>query len=210
MKLVIALLTVIPLGSYASAAPKSEIEAALSLSREHFRDTATVKDDYLDTVATITTVNGYKQKRGLFKIVWDDNFLRAHIDKKTGKTTFQLYQVIYYQSSSWRFYHTANFETTAGPQSTPLTLISRDVDCAGSSFGGCTYVEHVAFDVDEDLMRTISQMYSPGQRVGWKFKFIPKSGDDYNEAMLPAEVAGLVAKVDEYILNKGLGAEPGQ
>jgi len=66
----------------------------LSLTMEHFRDTATVKDDALGTVATISTQNGYQEKRGLLRIVWNDTFLRGFIDKATGRRTFQVYQLI--------------------------------------------------------------------------------------------------------------------
>ena len=39
-----------------------------------------------------------------------DEFLRYG-----GKPSFQVYQVIYYQSSSWNFYYSVNFETPSGP-----------------------------------------------------------------------------------------------
>jgi hypothetical protein len=132
------------------------------------------------------------------------NFLRAFIDKKSGKTSFQVYQVIYYQGSGWNFFQRVNFETPSGPQSKPATVIKRDVDCTGSRYSGCTYIEHVAFDVDESLLRTIASGYSPGKSSTWKFKFTAKSGQDYNDGMLPAEVAGLLDKVDEYLASKGL------
>jgi len=205
MKFAIALLLALSVTGCATTTSESQLQTALSLTKEHFKNTATVKDDFLDTVATITTINGFQEKRGLLGIVWDDNFLRAHIDKKSGKTSFQLYQVIYYQRSGWNFFQTVNFETASGPQSKPLTIIKRDVDCTGSRYSGCTYIEHVAFDVDEDLLRTIAQGYSPGQRAAWRFKFTARSGQDYNDGMLPAEVAGLLEKVDEYLASKGLG-----
>ena len=205
MKYALPLFLVFTVTSCATTTQEAQLQTALSLSKEHFKNTATVKDDSLDTVATITTVNGFQEKRGLLGIVWDDNFLRAFIDKKTGKTSFQIYQVIYYQGSGWNFFQTVNFETPSGPQSKPVTVISRDVDCTGSRYSGCTYVEHVAFDVDESLLRTIAANYSPGQRAGWKFKFAAKSGRDYNDGMLPAEVAGLLDKVDEYLNAGGFG-----
>lgn len=204
MKYGMALLLAIAVTGCAATTRESQIQTALSLTKEHFRNTATIKDDSLDTVATINTVNGFQEKRGLLGIVWDDNFLRAFIDKKSGKTSFQLYQAIYYQGSGWSFFQTVNFETPSGPQSKPVTVIKRDVDCTGSRYSGCTYVEHVAFDADESLLRTIAAKYSPGQSSGWKFKFIAKSGRDYNDGMLPAEIAGFLDRVDEYLAAKGL------
>lgn len=136
--------------------------------------------------------------------MWDDNFLRAFVDEKSGRTTIQLYQVIYYQGSGWNFYQTVNFETASGPESRPVTIIKRDVDCSGSRYSGCTYVEHVGFDVDEKLLRIIAERYQPGQRAGWKFKFSAKSGKEYNDGMLPAEVAGFLETLDAYRTAKGL------
>jgi hypothetical protein len=177
---------------------QAELESALSLTKEHFRNSATVEDDSLDTVAKIRTLHGFQERRGLLGIVWDDNFLRAFIDKKTGKTVFQLYQVIYYDGA-WNFFYTANFETPSGPQSKPVTVIERDVvDCSGRYYISCSYVEHVAFDIDESLLRTIAAKYAPGQHAAWKFKFDAKSGQEYKDGMLAAEIAGLLEKVDEY------------
>jgi hypothetical protein len=195
-----AIIMLLALSVAACATTESQLNTAVSLTKEHFANTATVKDDSLDTVATISTVNGFQEKQGLVGIVWDDNFLRAFIDKKTGKTSYQLYQVIYYKGSDWNFYQTVNFETPSGPQSKPVTLINRDVKCTSS---GCRYVEHIAFDVDESLLRTIANGYSPGKRVAWQFKFKAKSGQEWTDGMLPAEVAGLLYKVDEYRTSKG-------
>jgi hypothetical protein len=163
---------------------------------EHFRDTATVKDDALDTVATISTQNGYQEKRGLLRIVWNDTFLRGFIDKATGRRTFQVYQLISYKSAGWRYYELANYQTPTGPRSIPVTVIGRDVtNCSG---GSCDYAEHIAFAVDEDLLRAIASSYAPGKAVLWQYKFIPKSGEDFIDGLSNAEVAGFLAKVDEY------------
>lgn len=204
LNLGLAAVIVVTLAGCAGTTREAQVQTALALTKEHFKSTATIKDDSLDTTATITTVNGLQEKRGLLGIVWDDNFLRAFIDKKTGRTTIQLYQVIYYQGSGWNFFQTVNYETPSGPESRPVTIISRDVDCSGSRYGGCTYTEHIGFDIDEKLLRTIAAGYQPGQRVGWKFKFNAKSGKDYNDGMLPAEVAGFLEAIDAYRASHGL------
>lgn len=206
MKHLIIILFTLAITGCATNSRETQIQTAINLTPEHFKKTATVKDDSLDTIATITTVNGFQAKRGLFGIVWDDNFLRAHINKKTGHTSFQLYQSIYYRGSGWNFYKAANFETPSGPKSVSATIISQDVDCKNSRYNGCTYNEHVAFDVDESLLRIIASKYSPGQRAGWKFKFTAKSGKDYNDGMLAAEVGGLLEKIDEYRTSHGFSS----
>ena len=140
-------------------------------------------------------------------IVWDDNFLRAFVDKKTGETRYQVYNVIYYKSSSWRFYYQANYETPNGPKTCQLTIISHDVDCTGSKYGGCTYNEHVAFLVEEELLRTIAEKYKtswqPGIKAAWRYKLKAKAGSDYQDGILPAEIVGLLERVDEYKKSKG-------
>jgi hypothetical protein len=190
-----ALLTVALAGSAVGVAYGGDAPL-LSLTMDHFRDTATVKDDALDTVATISTQNGYQEKRGLLRIVWNDTFLRGFIDKATRRHSFQVYQLISYKAAGWRYYESANYQTPSGPRSTPVTVISRDVtDCSG---GNCYYAEHIAFAVDEDLLRTIASSFVPGKAVLWQYKFIPKSGDDFIDGLSNAEVAGFLAKVDEY------------
>lgn len=203
MKYLMTLLLSLAVTGCATTTREAQIKTAISLTKEHFMNTATVKDDSLDTVATITTVNGLQAKHELLEIEWEDNFLRAFIDKNTGKTSFQLYQVISYRRSGWAFFQTVNFETPSGPQSKPVTVINRDVDCTGSRYSGCTYIEHIAFDVDESLLRTYAARYSPGQFVGWNFKFTDSYGNDCKDGMLSSEIAGLLDKVDEYLNGKG-------
>lgn len=183
---------------------ETQINTALSLDKAHFKQTMIVKNDSLDTVAKFSTVSGFKEKRGLLGIVWDDNFIRAFVDKKTGLTTFQVYNSIYYKGSGWKFYNRVNYETPSGPKSTKVTVITRDVDCTGSRYGGCTHNEHVAFSVDYALLCTIASKYGPGVRAVWKYKIIPKAGDDYKDGLLPAEIAALVEMVNEYKKSKGL------
>lgn len=175
-----------------------------TLTKEHFRDTITIKDDSLDTVAEISTAKGFQERKGLAGVVWDDNFLRALVDKQTGQTRIQLYQIIYYQGDSWNFYHTINYETPEGPQSRPLVIIDRNVNCTFSRYGGCMYAEHVGLEVDERLLRFIAATYQPGQLQAWKFKFTAKSGREYRDGMLVGEVAGLLEALDGYRGRKGL------
>jgi hypothetical protein len=175
----------------------------LSLTMEHFRDTATVKDDALDTTATITTENGFVEHHGLLRVVWNDEFLRAFIDKRTGAKTFQVYEYIIYDSDGWRFYESANYQTPDGPQSVPATKIAQNVDC---STLGCTYTEHVAFTVDESLLRLLAAGYVAGKPAIWLYKFVGKSGPDYADGLSNAEIAGFLAKVDSYTTAHGIAA----
>lgn len=188
-----------PNSPYGAAASPRTAEEALALTPEHFQSTATVDDDELDVTATITTQGGMVHRQGLLGIVWNDNFLRAIIDKSSGRTTFQVYQYINYEGD-WRFYETVNYETPDGPRRERLLTISRDVvTCAGSRYGGCTYSEHFAFEVDEALLRRIAEGYVPGEASGWRFKYGARQfSEDWQEVILPAEVAGFLRIVDQY------------
>jgi hypothetical protein len=53
------------------------------------------------------------------------------------------------------------------------------------------------------LREDSSAMNSPGMRAAWRFKFTAKSGVEYNDGILPAEIAGLLDRVDEYLNSKG-------
>lgn len=190
----------------ALAGSEEKIKAqALAMTPQQFQSSITIKDDALDTLAELNTSNGFQVKRGLLKIVWNDNFLRAFIDNKTGKTTIQLYEFVMYEGD-WRYYNRVNFETPSGPKSAQLTSIARNVvTCAGSRYGsGCTLSEHFAFDVDEELLRTIANGYQPGAEKMWKFKYGAQRAEDWQSGLLPAEAAGFIAALDAYRSSKGL------
>ena len=167
----------------------------LSLDMEHFRDTATVKIDPTDAVATITTENGYVEHTGPMRMVWNDEFVRGVIDKKTGQKSFQVYASIIYEGNQ-RSFTSATYQTVGGTQSVPVTALSREVTkCA---VGDCTYTDKIAFPVDEEYLRELAAGYVPGKPALWHFKLIARSGPAYTGEISNAEVAGFLAKVDEY------------
>jgi hypothetical protein len=169
--------------------------ALLSLSLEHFRDTATVKDDPLDAKAVISTQNGYVERTGPMHMVWHDEFLSAAIDKKTGQKSFAVHEEITYSGSS-RAYQTASYESANGPRSVPAAQISKDVvNCAVAE---CIYTERVAFPVEEDLLRQLAAAHVPAKPVIWSYKLMATSGPSYTGGLSNAEIAGLLAKVDQY------------
>ena len=169
--------------------------ALLSLSMEHFRDTATLKEDPLGGAATITTENGFAERTGPMRMVWNDEFLSGVIDKKTGQKSYQVYAWIIY-SGRWRSYETATYQSASGPQSVPATKIGSSA--ANCAVGDCTYTERIAFPVDEELLRRLAAGYAPGKAAVWAYRFIAKTGPDFAGGISSAEIAGLLAKVDEY------------
>jgi hypothetical protein len=191
---VAALAPLIALGFTAGTAYAKD-PALVSLTMEHFRDTASVKDDPVDAVTTISTEKGFAEHRGPMRTVWNDEYLTGIIDKKTGQRSFQVQAWIIYRGN-WRFYETANYQTIAGAKSVPAAQVGKEMEnCAA---GDCMYTERLAFPVDEELLRQLAAANAPGKPTIWPYKFTAKSGPDYVGGLSSAEIAGFLAKVDEF------------
>ena len=100
-------------------------------------------DDDLESVATLTTDRVFKSAGGFSDRVRADNFLRALIDKKSGRTIFQLYAQLLYTGEPRRFTG-ANFQLAGAIASRPLTISNETVDCP---YNVCMHEEHIAFEV---------------------------------------------------------------
>lgn len=189
-----ALAPLIALG-FAANTVHAKDPALLSLTLEHFRDTASVTDDPADGVTTISTEKGFAEHRGPMRTVWNDEYLTGVIDKKTGQRSFQVHAWITYRGN-WRFYETANYQTIAGAKSVPATQVGKEMENCAT--GDCMYTERFAFPIDEELLRQLAAANAPGKPVIWAYKFIARSGPDYAGGLSSAEIAGILAKVDEF------------
>jgi hypothetical protein len=94
-------------------------------------------------------------------------------------------------------YETAGYQTPGGPKSVPLTKIGKGV--ANCAVGECTYTERVAFSVDEEMLRRLATANAAGNAAVWTYTLSAKSGPDFRGELSGAEIAGLLAKVDELI-----------
>jgi PDZ domain len=181
--------------SFAARPAAAKDPALLSLTPEHFRDTATLNVDPRDAEVAISTKNGFVEHSGPLHMVWHDEFLTALLDKNTGEKSFQVHAEITY-SGNWRHYQTATYQAANGSRSVPTTQISKEV--ANCAVAECIYTEHVAFPVDEELLRQLAAAYVPGRPVTWSFRAAAKSGPDYAGVLSNAEITGLLLKVDQY------------
>jgi membrane-associated protease RseP (regulator of RpoE activity) len=78
----------------------------------------------------------------------------------------------------------------------PATQIGKEaVNCP---VGDCTYTEHIAFPVDEDMLRRLAAQYIPGKPAVWKYQIAAKSGPDFSGGLSTAEIAGFLARLDAY------------
>ncbi|TPG54631.1 hypothetical protein [Sphingomonas glacialis] len=204
---VLAFLPTSGLGADRSARPR-QLQRLLAMTPEQFEAASDLHDDALETVATITTKNGWQQRDGLLGVVNTDAFLRAFIDKKSGATRFQVYHAVHYLARHRDSFITVNFETPAGPATAPLTVIFRTRDdCRRAS--GCLFDEVVGFDVDETLLRTLAARYVAGQASAWRYRLKARSGLTRDDGFVAAEIAGVLAAVDHYRAAHGLAAPSG-
>jgi hypothetical protein len=169
--------------------------ALLSLTMEHFKDTATVNDNPTDGTTTISTENGFAEHRGPLRMVWNDEFLTAVIDKKSGQRAIQAHASIIYDGKL-RSYDTASYQAANGPRTVPATHIRNAVQYC--EVGDCSHTENVAFPVDEELLRRVAAGRAPNKPDIWPYTLIAKSGPNYSSGLSNAEIAGFLAKIDEY------------
>jgi hypothetical protein len=183
------LLGIAPCGAIAKNAP------LLSLGMEHFRDTATVTDDPAKGLTTISTERGFVQTSGPMGTVWNDEFLIAVIDDKTGRKSFQI-EVSTTYGGARRAYSSADLGGIGGPNAVVPTLVKTET--ANCATGECMYSDELVIPVEEELLRHLAAGYVPGKPVLSTYKLIVKRGAGYRGELSNAEIAGLLAKVDGY------------
>lgn len=176
------------------------------LTVEHFRSSASIRDDALDVAATISTEPGWQPAPNPIVGRVHDTFLRASVVKADGVAAIQAYTWIRYPGSGWRNYITANYETSGGPAVANVDRLGNpDVDCSLRALG-CVYRENLGFLVPEATLREWSATHRGGTAVEWKFKLTARSGDVYNGTLPWAEVTGLLQRLDDYRASRGLAA----
>jgi len=181
-----------PTISYSEKLSKDQ-QAAIAKSPAEIADLAQVRNDPLDTVISIDTSKFYSQKDGILKIVNNDKFMRALIDKKTGTTVFQVYLMTRY-AGDWRFFDRVNYLGPNGPESANVHQISRSV--AGCSQFGCLHEEHIAADIPEEVLKRVAAEAVAGADSSWHIKVFGRSADGVTTGVLKTEVAGLLLAVE--------------
>lgn len=160
----------------------------------------TTADDDLESVATLTTDRVFKSPGDFSDRMRADNFLRALIDKKSGRTIFQLYAQLLYTGEPRRFTG-ANFQLAGTIASGPLTISNETVDCP---YGVCMHEEHIAFEIPEALLRELATRANERPVRPWRFRLKAQNSEDWTDDMAPAEAAGLLVAVDRYRREHGL------
>ncbi|WP_353572329.1 hypothetical protein [Candidatus Albibeggiatoa sp. nov. BB20] len=163
---------------------------------DHFKQSIIINDE--GNVVTFSTVYGYQKRQG--SVVWDDNFFRGFIDKRTGEKSFQIYNVVYYSGNGrgdWRHYKQANYTVPNGQKMANTQTLRQLEDCSALSlYGKCVYSEHVVFNVNEQLLNTIAQKDTDSAQ--WMYHLVPQRGEQYPDGLFSIEAAGLLSKMAEY------------
>lgn len=175
----------------------------LKLTPFDFQKAVELKDDDLETIATLTTAKGFRATGGLFDIQGSDVMLRAHVNKRTGEASYQVYAYIWYKETQERRYQSVNYQNGGEIGSATVNnLASRVISCDEySATLGCSRSEEFVFPVSEELLESIAAR-SAGQF--WRMKFRAQAGIDWEEIFAPAEAAGLLAAIASYKSSRGL------
>jgi hypothetical protein len=155
-----------------------------------------VIDDPLDFEAVVSTERAFRSGRGVLNNPWNDNHLRAVIDKRTGAVRFEVRQDLQYHGL-FRDYRQVNFVGPKGLTSAPLIRRGDNRDtCFGPDTLGCFGREDVAFEVDEATLRSLAAGGDAADQ--WAFKFKAAQGEDQQLGIDRAEVVALLNRVDAY------------
>jgi hypothetical protein len=181
-------------------------ERATMASPEYVADLAEIRNDPLDTFIRINTSPFYIQRQGLLKVANNDKYMRAIIDKETGRTVYQLYMWVSY-TGDWAFFNRLNYESSSGPKSAIFHEIDRKVGYCGR-YLGCTLTEHFAADIPEEVLRQIADGAQAGDGRTWRFRVYGKGVDGVNSELLRTEVAGILIAVERQRLKLGFTTHP--
>jgi len=173
-------------------------QAAVNATPEQIADRATVRNDPLDTVISISTEPFFQERQGLLRVVNSDKFMRAFIDKRTLQVRYQLYLWARYSGSRALSFNRLNYEAQDGPAEAELHQI--DVRVEGCSrYIGCTYLEQIAADIPEETLRWAAASARPGADQSWSVRIFARAGQAVNAGILRTEVAGILIAVERQL-----------
>lgn len=181
----------------AIATPAMANGKAAHLTPDVAREKVTLNEDPLDIEAVLSTHSVDRSTRGILRTPHNDNHLRANVDRKTGKTRFEVHQTLQYVGG-YRNFEQVNYETSSWPATTALRKVEGNQPACEQVDPQAACFEQVSFVVDEAELRRIAAGYQPGVTNTWSFKFKPDQGREARTSLHRAEVAGLLQAVDAY------------
>tara|TARA_B100000123_G_scaffold270274_1_gene247885 strand:- start:763 stop:1377 length:615 start_codon:yes stop_codon:yes gene_type:complete len=158
---------------------------------------ATGVGDPLESFVTINTQNCYKAEGGILRMVWNDQFIRAYVDKETKKvSSVQIYSVIYSQQGTWSFPSAATYLINGNLQYKDGTRIYSDVDCSSSDlYGSCRYQEHFGFTLGEEIFEEARRLQALGE-TDFTYRIKTQTGN-VDRVFNVVEILGVEQKIKE-------------
>ena len=163
-----------------------------------FAAAVTVDEDPLEPQLVLSTEKAFVA-RSMGQKIFDDNHIRAVIDKRSGATRYEIHQSMRYWGDR-RNFQTVHYQTAEGLTKAPLTLARHGGDICPNEevMTPCALTKRVVFEIDERVLQTIAARYTPGSGDGWAYKLKDRNGADWTDAIAPAEAAGLLQAVQRY------------
>jgi len=156
-----------------------------------------IKGDSLDPDYTVSTsgVSVVVSKGWLASTTFENSFLRAFINRKTGQITAQVYHSARYGGSGWNHFQRASYEGPNGLEEAKADRVGSDVSCARY---GCTYYEDVVFDVPWSTIEAFAARYDPSNPLsGMKYRLFGQSGANIDEGIPINEIVAFANVVNK-------------
>ncbi len=166
-----------------------------SPTSDEIKRSATVVEDAGEGKTKISSEYGHNR-----------TFLRAFVDARSGEVSYQVYTRNQYPGTKYRLYRTAYFPTgKGGSDSSPVVVLSRASEHC-DAYGKCEFREDSGFLVREAALRAVAKDYltDPATATDWKFRLKNKSGEQSDGYLPEAQIAGLLARVDEYLADNNI------
>ncbi|PZQ57282.1 MAG: hypothetical protein DI570_20090 [Phenylobacterium zucineum] len=184
-------------GASAQAKPAPDLATALQRVQ--------VADDPLEPAVVITTERVAPSTRGVLSTRYNDNHLRAVVDRRSGEVRYELKQTLQYMGG-FRDFQQANYQAPAGVAVAALDrLDSNRVHCEALDTQEACF-EVVSFTVPEGTLREMAANAADG----WQFKFKPRFGAEHRTQMSRTEIQALLQAVETYRGRSAPAAVQGQ
>ena len=179
---------------------EQQLEDHMSMSIDEMKSKIEVKyyPDY-DNTAVISTYPVWQVRGGLLNIRQSDYFVRGFINMKTGLTSYQVYNWIWYRTTdSWRFYNSASVVYKGKILDKNLDRIHTNVDCTRSLDSECTHYEIVTFMLTEKEYKVIIAAAQQNLDKALRYKLRSEAGVDHHAAISSKELIAFDQKLHEF------------
>jgi len=172
----------------AGCATDKAVSTAPKLGMEHFRATTTQVNLGAGSQIKLSTEKGYEEPYDTprdFKA----SYLIATLDRHTGIAGFALN--VMDSTTHPRVKAKVTYESPEGWMEQTVKVQSGVRKCHD---GDCWNLESIAVPLQEDLLRAYAKRAGGGTAAAWQYRIEP----ELTGAIAYAEMAGLLARVDEY------------